>query len=75
MNIKSQIAGKNIAVIAEQGVGDEIMFASMLPDIVARCEFDHVSARSAIDRDLLKKFSDCKVRFPAAAERYSFAEI
>src|SRR5664279_4829584 len=33
-NTRSQIIGKSIAVVAEQGVGDEIMFASMLPDVV-----------------------------------------
>ena len=33
-NTRSQITGKNIAVVSEQGVGDEIMFASMLPDVV-----------------------------------------
>jgi tetratricopeptide (TPR) repeat protein len=31
---KAQIVGKNVAVLAEQGVGDEIMFASILPDII-----------------------------------------
>jgi tetratricopeptide (TPR) repeat protein len=31
---RTAFIGKRIAVLAEQGVGDEIMFASMLPDLV-----------------------------------------
>src|SRR5262249_36880567 len=30
------VAGKTILVWSEQGVGDQIMFASLLPDLVAR---------------------------------------
>ena len=30
--------GKRILVFAEQGLGDEIMFASCLPDLMARCD-------------------------------------
>lgn len=31
--------GKNIVVYGEQGIGDEIMFASMLPDLAKDCKF------------------------------------
>jgi tetratricopeptide (TPR) repeat protein len=34
LNDKTKIVDKKIAVIAEQGVGDEIMFSSILPDII-----------------------------------------
>lgn len=30
------LAGKRVLVFAEQGVGDEIMFASVIPDLIAR---------------------------------------
>lgn len=30
-------AGKHVVFYGEQGVGDELMFASMLPDAIARC--------------------------------------
>lgn len=35
---KEPLAGKRILVYAEQGLGDEIMFASCLPDLLERCE-------------------------------------
>ncbi|MGZ6019787.1 MAG: tetratricopeptide repeat-containing glycosyltransferase family protein [Phenylobacterium sp.] len=31
----ADLAGRNVAVLAEQGVGDQIMFASLLPDLEA----------------------------------------
>lgn len=31
--------GQHIVVYGEQGIGDELMFASMLPDLVRDCEF------------------------------------
>src|SRR5262249_51838528 len=34
LNTKSQLIGKRIAILAEQGVGDEIMFGSMLSDLI-----------------------------------------
>jgi tetratricopeptide (TPR) repeat protein len=42
---RSELAGKNVAVLAEQGIGDEIMFSSILPDLAAdakavTCECD-----------------------------------
>ena len=52
-NSKKQIAGKNVAVIGEQGVGDEIMFASILPDIVR----DANSITYQLDPRLLGIFS------------------
>lgn len=30
-------AGRTVVVYGEQGIGDEIMFASMLPDLMSRC--------------------------------------
>lgn len=30
-------AGRTVVVYGEQGIGDEIMFASMIPDLVSRC--------------------------------------
>lgn len=30
-------AGRTVVVYGEQGIGDEIMFASMIPDLMARC--------------------------------------
>ena len=52
-NSQSQIAGKNVAVIGEQGVGDQIMFASMLPDLVR----DARSIAYQVDTRLMAIFS------------------
>jgi tetratricopeptide (TPR) repeat protein len=57
-NDDSQIIGKNIAIIAEQGVGDEIMFASILPDVIR----DANSITYQVDPRLIRFFSR---NFPA----------
>jgi len=31
--------GKNLVVVGEQGIGDELMFATILPDLAKDCEF------------------------------------
>ena len=50
---REQIADKNIAVIAEQGVGDEIMFASTLDDLLR----DTKSVTYQLDPRLIGIFS------------------
>lgn len=59
--------GKTVICYGEQGVGDEIMFASMLPDLMKQCKV-------IIDCDprLLKLFRDS---FPDAEAVYPTSEI
>jgi hypothetical protein len=49
---RSALIGKTVAVLAEQGVGDEIMFASILPDL----ERDAKKVWYEIDPRLLRLF-------------------
>ena len=50
---REELAGKIVAVLAEQGVGDEIMFASMLPDLLR----DAKAVTYEIDPRLVRLFS------------------
>lgn len=34
----SSLSGKNVLVLAEQGIGDEVMFASCFPDVIAQAK-------------------------------------
>jgi tetratricopeptide (TPR) repeat protein len=45
----SSFAGRTLLVYREQGIGDEIMFASCLPDLVERAEHD--GARLIVETD------------------------
>jgi len=49
----SSLEGKTILICAEQGVGDEIIFASCLPDIIAQTAFCIIEC----DRRLIPLFS------------------
>ena len=44
---RSAVIGKTVAILSEQGIGDEIMFASMLPDLIkdARAIYYEVDPR------------------------------
>jgi Flp pilus assembly protein TadD len=56
------LEGKKIAVLAEQGLGDQVMFASCLPDLLALKPAKVVV--EAIDRiapTLARSFPDCEV--------------
>jgi tetratricopeptide (TPR) repeat protein len=48
----SDAAGETLLVLGEQGLGDEIMFASCLPEALARCK----SALVTCDKRLIKLF-------------------
>ena len=57
---RDELIGKDVLVLAEQGVGDEVMFASMLPDLLR-------DARSVVfqaDKRLVRLFAHS---FPTAA--------
>ena len=44
------LEGKRVLMVGEQGLGDEIMFANVLPDIAARCGRQGTTARSPSTR-------------------------
>lgn len=56
------LAGKRIVVLAEQGLGDQIMFASCLPDLLARQPAEViVEAHDRIAPTLARSFPSCRV--------------
>jgi tetratricopeptide (TPR) repeat protein len=74
---RDELAGKTVAVIAEQGVGDEIMFGSVLPDLVR----DATAVTYELDPRLIGLFSHnfpsvnfVARRSPEATQRGEIAE-
>ena len=64
---KSDVTGKHVLVWLEQGIGDQIMGASMVPDIAAKA----ASVTLMADR----RFADlCRRSFPANVEFYKFGD-
>lgn len=56
------LKGKTIVVLAEQGLGDQVMFASCLPDLLARKPARVVlEAISRVAPTLARSFPDCEV--------------
>jgi hypothetical protein len=55
------ITGKTILVWAEQGVGDEILFASMLPDITARAGHCIIECEPRLVALFARSFPDTEV--------------
>lgn len=49
------LRGKTVLIIAEQGLGDEVMFSSMLPDILAQLGSE-TSVTLAVERRLVPMF-------------------
>jgi tetratricopeptide (TPR) repeat protein len=61
-NPGDDLAGKTLLVVGEQGLGDEILFANVLPDVVERLGPDG-KLRLAVERRLIPLFQRS---FPAA---------
>jgi hypothetical protein len=57
----SPLAGKTIFVYGEQGIGDEIMFASCLPDLIARAGLCIVVCEKRLVPIFARSFQGCKV--------------
>ncbi len=55
------LAGKSILVYAEQGLGDEIMFASCLPDLLARAERCVLECSPRLERLFRRSFPAASV--------------
>jgi tetratricopeptide (TPR) repeat protein len=57
----SSLEGKSIFVYSEQGVGDEIMFASCLPDIISQAAVCIVACEKRLVPLFCRSFPDCVV--------------
>lgn len=57
----ASLKGKNIFVYTEQGVGDEIMFASCLPDVIALADSCVVACDNRLVPLFSRSFPDCKI--------------
>ena len=67
----ADIGGKNFLVVAEQGLGDEVLFANLLPDIVERLGPDG-KLRLAVERRLVTLFQRS---FPDAEVTYHITNV
>ncbi|MEO0996736.1 MAG: tetratricopeptide repeat protein [Pseudomonadota bacterium] len=74
-----RLDGKTLYVLAEQGIGDEIMFAGLLPRAAARCDAVIVRAAPRLVPLLERSFPDLDIvaadddAIPAAADFRVFA--
>jgi tetratricopeptide (TPR) repeat protein len=57
---RAALIGESVAILAEQGIGDEIMFASILPDLIG----DAKSVAYEVDARLLRLFESA---FPSVS--------
>ncbi len=55
------LSGKTLLVWAEQGIGDEIMFASMLPDVVTQAKHTIVEVEPRLVEMFTRSFPACEV--------------
>lgn len=72
---RGDLAGRRILAVAEQGVGDEVMFASILPDLIA----DAASVTCVCDARLVSlfghSFPDATILGPEDGARLSAADF
>jgi tetratricopeptide (TPR) repeat protein len=57
----SSLNGKRIFVFAEQGIGDEIMFASCLPDVIAEAGLCIVACEKRLVPLFSRSFPECTI--------------
>ena len=55
------LEGRSILVYGEQGMGDEIMFASCIPEVLARARHCTIACRSKLERLFRRSFPDARV--------------
>ncbi len=67
------VAGKSVLVVGEQGVGDQVMFASMLPDLAAAAGSAACVCDSRLTRLLARSFPE--IAFTAAPPPERFDHI
>ena len=60
------LAGKTILVHSEQGIGDQIMFASCLPDLVARAGRVELECSQKLAELFARSFPEVRVRVESA---------
>ena len=63
-----ELKGRTILVHGEQGLGDEIMFASCLPDVIARAEYCVIECTPKLEKIFRRSFPVATV-YAATAER------
>ncbi len=63
------LVGKTILAYAEQGLGDEIMFASCLPELIARAGHCVVECSPRLEKLFARSFPDAVVHAGGQAER------
>jgi tetratricopeptide (TPR) repeat protein len=64
----SSLAGRSIRVYSEQGLGDEIMFASMLPEVIAAAESCIIECSAKLLPIFTRSFPKATVRATAGDE-------
>jgi tetratricopeptide (TPR) repeat protein/ADP-heptose:LPS heptosyltransferase len=57
----SPLTGKTLLVHAEQGVGDEIMFGTCLPDVVAQAKHVHLTCDPRLEKLFARSFPSIEV--------------
>lgn len=60
------LAGRSILVYGEQGLGDEIMFASCLPQVIGEAERCLISCSPKLERIFRRSFPEAEVRAAGA---------
>ncbi len=67
----ASLAGKTVLIWGEQGIGDEIMFASLFPEVIAQADRTLIECESRLTPLFRRSFPDAEVfsRTDAAHER------
>ena len=55
------LSGKGIVILTEQGIGDEILYAEMLPDIVARADHCVIVCSERLVPVFVRSFPNCRI--------------
>ncbi|MBX3415421.1 MAG: tetratricopeptide repeat protein [Pirellulales bacterium] len=57
----SSLTGKNILILAEQGIGDEVMFSSCFPDVVAQAKHCVIGCQPRLAKLFARSFPQATV--------------